>query len=125
MDEKRKKDLDMLLREPEVDLGMGIPYERWSLKRLLEKLYFIYNFSSVLEGPADGMAGIKGLNSLPFSQLNCNVTVHLPVEKQIEIAKEVFLLHKKEASFTSSHNFELNYPRSHSIWYGTSVLLIF
>jgi len=111
MDEKRKDiELSMLLREPEEDRGLGIPYERWSLGRLLEKLYFTHNFSTVLEGPADGMAGIKGLNSLPLVKLNCSLTVNLPSKRQMKIAREVFTLHKLEAAFACSEDFQLSFP---------------
>jgi len=103
-------DFSLLTGEKEEDLGMGIPYERWSLSNLLEKLYFVYDFSTVLEGPGDGMAGIKGLNSIPLAGRNCHVSVILPSEKQIEIAGYVYRQHNMDVTFKKSENFEMDYP---------------
>ena len=114
MDEKRENniDLSMITKVVDKDLGLGTHYERWSLSRLLEKLYFLYDFTTVLEGSADGMAGIKGINSLPLAKLNCKVTVNLPVEGQIELAKRVFEKHDKRAEFYSGKDFSLDFPDS-------------
>jgi ubiquinone/menaquinone biosynthesis C-methylase UbiE len=102
-------DFSLLTRETDEDLGLGIPYERWSISQLMEKLYFINDFSTVLEGPGDGMAGIKGLNSITFAQRNCKVTVSLPAERQIEIARSIYEKHNLNATFNKAENFQLDY----------------
>lgn len=113
MDFKRKNiNLSMVTDIREKDTGLGTSYERWSLYNLLEKLYFIHDFKTVLEGPADGMSGIKGLNSLILARLNCRVDICLPGEKQIEIAKEICDKYSIHASFTKSDNFRLPFSDS-------------
>jgi len=100
----------MLTIEREEDLGLGIPYERWSLAQLLERLYFVHDFLTVLEGPGDGMAGIKGLNSITFAKRNCRVTLSLPSVKQLEIARGVYEKLNLDARFSLSENFQLSHP---------------
>ena len=58
-----------------VDTGLGTTYERWALNRVLLQLRNTYGFSSVLEGPGDGMTGIAGINSLILGMEGVNVTL--------------------------------------------------
>lgn len=74
--------------------GFGTTYERVMLNKLLIQFQRKYGFKKVLEGPDDGMSGLKGINSLYLSQ-RCKKTVFMYLDKKnIEITKN-FLKDKK------------------------------
>jgi hypothetical protein len=72
------------------DTGLGTTYERVALARLLEELAARHRVRSVLEGPTDGITGIRGLNSVPFAQLGARVEVALADDDEVELAKTVW-----------------------------------
>ncbi len=61
----------------EKDTGLGTTYERVAVARLLGRLADRYEIGSVLEGPTDGITGIRGLNSVPLAQRGAEVEVVL------------------------------------------------
>ncbi|MBM3306963.1 MAG: hypothetical protein FJY74_01375 [Candidatus Eisenbacteria bacterium] len=74
----------------EKDTGLGTTYERIALARLVEELADRYGIASVLEGPADGITGIRGLNSVPFAQRGARVEVALADAEEAELARRVW-----------------------------------
>lgn len=55
--------------------GLGLVYERFILNDFLENLRRRYDLQTVLEAPIYGMAGVSGINSVPFAQAGCRVTL--------------------------------------------------
>lgn len=68
----------------QVDRGLGTTYERFALYRWLTDIADRYPIDTVMEGPGDGMAGIPGLNSLPFGLRGIDVLVVLESEAALE-----------------------------------------
>jgi SAM-dependent methyltransferase len=74
----------------ERDTGLGTTYERIAVARLIEELAGRYAISSVLEGPVDGITGIRGLNSVPFAQRGARVEVVLADREEVEFARRIW-----------------------------------
>ncbi|MBD3367939.1 MAG: hypothetical protein GF405_07190 [Candidatus Eisenbacteria bacterium] len=74
----------------EKDTGLGTTYERIALARLVERLAADLDVSSVLEGPADGITGIRGLNSVPFAQGGADVEVVLSDPDEVALARRAW-----------------------------------
>jgi SAM-dependent methyltransferase len=72
------------------DTGLGTTYERVALARIVEELAARHRIRSVLEGPVDGITGIRGLNSVPFAQLGARVEVALADAEEVELARAVW-----------------------------------
>jgi hypothetical protein len=71
----------------ETDLGLGTTYERFAVYRWLADLASSYSIQAALEGPGDGIAGIPGLNSLPFGRQGIDVLVVLEDEAALELSR--------------------------------------
>jgi len=69
---------------------LGTTYERIALARLLEALASRYAIESVLEGPTDGITGIRGLNSIPLAQAGASVELVLRDPDELELARRVW-----------------------------------
>ena len=74
----------------EKDTGLGTTYERVAVARLLESLAARYAIRSVLEGPTDGITGIRGLNSVPLAQDGARVELVLGDADEVTIARRVW-----------------------------------
>ena len=74
----------------ERDTGLGTTYERIAVARLVEELAGRYAISSVLEGPVDGITGIRGLNSIPFAQRGARVEVVLSDRDEVDLARRIW-----------------------------------
>ncbi len=72
------------------DTGLGTTYERVAVARLLEKLADRYDVGSVLEGPTDGITGIRGLNSVPLAQAGAAVELLLGDADEVELARHAW-----------------------------------
>lgn len=72
------------------DTGLGTTYERIALARLLGRLADRYRIESVLEGPTDGITGIRGLNSVPLAQRGASVELVLADRDEIELARRAW-----------------------------------
>jgi hypothetical protein len=72
------------------DTGLGTTYERIALARLLNRLADRYPIESVLEGPSDGITGIRGLNSVPLAQRGASVDLVLEDPDEIALAQEAW-----------------------------------
>ena len=72
------------------DTGLGTTYERIAVARMLEDLCERHRIGSVLEGPTDGITGIRGLNSIPLAQAGASVELVLPDRSEVELAERVW-----------------------------------
>lgn len=72
------------------DFGLGMTYERYAVQIMLQRIAKQHDVRSVLEGPLDGMMGIKGVNSIALAKLGIPVTVILPTPKLVDRAREVW-----------------------------------
>lgn len=70
----------------ERDTGMGTTYERIAVARMLERLADRHPIETVLEGPTDGITGIRGLNSVPLAQRGARVELILADEDEAALA---------------------------------------
>jgi hypothetical protein len=70
----------------ERDTGLGTTYERIAVARLLEGLADRHGIETVLEGPTDGITGIRGLNSIPLAQRGARVELVLASEDEAALA---------------------------------------
>jgi hypothetical protein len=81
-DDERNRDMPAT----KADTGLGTTYERVALARLLDRLAEKYPVSTVLEGPSDGITGIRGLNSVPLAQRGASVELVLQDPDEAELA---------------------------------------
>ncbi len=65
-----------------MDEGFGTYYERVMMHRFLKKLVRDHDIETILEGPSDGISGIKGINSLPMVEEGCKLVYYTPSEKE-------------------------------------------
>jgi hypothetical protein len=72
------------------DTGLGTTYERWALNRVLTRIQAQYDIKTVLEGPGDGITGIKGINSLALARAGARVTIVLTDQARVELAQRTF-----------------------------------
>jgi hypothetical protein len=72
------------------DTGLGTTYERIAVARMLEDLAERYRIGSVLEGPTDGITGIRGLNSIPLAQAGASVDLVLGDASEVALAARVW-----------------------------------
>lgn len=68
------------------DTGLGTTYERIAVARMLERLADRHAIGTVLEGPTDGITGIRGLNSVPLAQRGARVELVLADEDEAALA---------------------------------------
>ena len=80
----------MTMPAVERDTGLGTTYERIAVARMLEGLCERYRIESALEGPTDGITGIRGLNSIPLAQAGAAVELVLADESEVELAERVW-----------------------------------
>jgi hypothetical protein len=74
----------------EHDRGLGTAYERWCFYQLLEKWASEYQIESFLEGPVDGMAGVRGVHGVGLARAGRRVVAAVPDERSAEIARAVY-----------------------------------
>jgi hypothetical protein len=93
----------------EKDTGLGTTYERVALARLIEGMARELSVSTVLEGPADGITGIRGLNSIPFAQAGADVEVVLSDADEVALARRAWrtLRLSDRVTFRHSRDFRL------------------
>ncbi|MFH1502977.1 MAG: class I SAM-dependent methyltransferase [Candidatus Eisenbacteria bacterium] len=72
------------------DTGLGTTYERVAVARMLESLGARYDIRNVLEGPTDGITGIRGLNSVPLAQAGARVDLVLGDADEAELARRAW-----------------------------------
>jgi len=74
----------------ERDTGLGTTYERIAVADLVERLAKRYDIGTVLEGPIDGITGIRGLNSIPLAQAGASVELVLGDPDEVALAQDVW-----------------------------------
>lgn len=74
----------------EKDTGLGTTYERIAVADLVERLARRYPIGTVLEGPVDGITGIRGLNSIPLAQQGASVELVLGDPDEAALAGRVW-----------------------------------
>jgi hypothetical protein len=72
------------------DTGLGTTYERIAVARMLEDLSARHPIQTVLEGPADGITGIRGLNSVPLAQVGARVELVLGDPDEAALARRAW-----------------------------------
>ena len=74
----------------ERDRGLGTAYERFCFYQLMAKWAAEYGVESALEGPVDGMAGIRGVHCVGLAREGVSVVVAVANDATAEIAREVY-----------------------------------
>jgi hypothetical protein len=74
----------------EHDRGLGTAYERWCFYQLLAKWAAEYEVTSALEGPVDGMAGIRGVHGVGLARSGVRVVAAVPDEASARVARAVY-----------------------------------
>ena len=72
------------------DTGLGTTYERIAVARMLEALAGRHRIERVLEGPSDGITGIRGLNSVPLARAGASVELVLSDPAEVDLARRVW-----------------------------------
>ena len=72
------------------DTGLGTTYERLAVAMMLERFAERYQVQSVLEGPSDGITGIRGLNSIPLAQAGASVELLLGDPDEVTLAENIW-----------------------------------
>jgi hypothetical protein len=72
------------------DTGLGTTYERLAVAMMLERFADRYQVRSVLEGPNDGITGIRGLNSIPLAQVGASVELLLGDPDEVTLAEKIW-----------------------------------
>jgi hypothetical protein len=74
----------------EHDRGLGTAYERWCFYELMDKWAAEYDAKSVLEGPIDGMAGVRGVHAVGLARKGLRVVSAVTSERAAEVARGVY-----------------------------------
>jgi hypothetical protein len=74
----------------ENDRGLGTAYERWCFYQRMEKWAAEYGVESALEGPVDGMAGVRGVHCAGLARRGVRVVSVVPTPRAAEIARGVY-----------------------------------
>jgi hypothetical protein len=74
----------------EHDRGLGTAYERWCFYQLLAKWAVEYDAKSALEGPVDGMAGVRGVHCVGLARSGLRVVSAVPNEECARVARGVY-----------------------------------
>ncbi len=72
------------------DTGLGTTYERLAVAMMLERFAERHKVRSVLEGPTDGITGIRGLNSIPLAQAGASVELLLGDPDEVALAETIW-----------------------------------
>ncbi len=72
------------------DRGLGTAYERWCFYQLLDGWARAYGVESALEGPIDGVAGVRGVHCAGLARSGIKVVAALPSEASASVARGVY-----------------------------------
>jgi hypothetical protein len=72
------------------DRGLGTAYERWCFYQRMRAWADEYEVESALEGPVDGMAGIRGVHSVGLAQRGVRVIAAVASEQAASTARSVY-----------------------------------
>lgn len=74
----------------EHDRGLGTAYERWCFYQLIQDWAARHGIESALEGPVDGMAGIRGVHCVGLARQGVRVVSAVTTERAAELARGVY-----------------------------------
>jgi len=74
----------------EQDRGLGTAYERWCFYQLMAKWAEEYEVGSALEGPVDGMAGVRGVHCAGLARTGVRVAAAVTSEGAAGVARGVY-----------------------------------
>jgi len=74
----------------EHDRGLGTAYERWCFYQLVDEWAREYGVTSALEGPVDGMAGIRGVHCVGLARRGVRVVSAAPNEACANASRAVY-----------------------------------
>jgi hypothetical protein len=72
------------------DRGLGTAYERWCFYQRLDAWAREYEVESALEGPVDGVAGIRGVHSAGLARGGVRVVSAVPSSEGAAVARGVY-----------------------------------
>ncbi len=72
------------------DRGLGAAYERWCFYRLLGKWAAEYGVTSALEGPLDGMVGVRGVHCVGLARAGVRVITLVGDEPSADLARAIY-----------------------------------
>jgi hypothetical protein len=74
----------------EDDCGLGTAYERWRFYQLMDKWSAEYDVRTALEGPLDGMAGVRGVHCVGIARSGVRVVTAVTTEASAKVARAVY-----------------------------------
>ncbi|HXX68857.1 MAG TPA: hypothetical protein VEK07_16845 [Polyangiaceae bacterium] len=74
----------------EHDRGLGTAYERWCFYQLMQQWAARYGVESALEGPVDGMAGVRGVHCVGLARDGVRVVSAVTSPRAAELARAVY-----------------------------------
>lgn len=74
----------------ERDRGLGTAYERFCFYQLMAKWAAEYGVESALEGPVDGMAGVRGVHCVGLARQGVSVLAAVARHTSAAIARDVY-----------------------------------
>lgn len=74
----------------EHDRGLGTAYERWCFYQLMQDWAARYGVETALEGPVDGMAGVRGVHCAGLAREGVHVVSAVTTQRAAEIARGVY-----------------------------------
>jgi hypothetical protein len=72
------------------DRGLGTAYERWRFYQLMEGWARAYGVESALEGPVDGVAGVRGVHCAGLAREGVRVVSAVPSAESAAVARGVY-----------------------------------
>jgi hypothetical protein len=72
------------------DRGLGTAYERWCFYQLMDGWAREYGVESALEGPVDGVAGVRGVHCAGLARQGVRVVSAVPSEESAAVARGIY-----------------------------------
>ena len=72
------------------DRGLGTAYERWCFYQRLQAWSEEYGIETALEGPVDGMAGVRGVHCVGLARAGVRVTASVTSAESASVARAVY-----------------------------------
>jgi hypothetical protein len=72
------------------DRGLGTAYERWCFYQLMDGWAREYSVESALEGPVDGVAGVRGVHCAGLAREGVRVVSAVPTAESAAVARGVY-----------------------------------
>jgi hypothetical protein len=74
----------------DLDRGLGTAYERWCFYQRMARWAAEYEVESALEGPVDGMAGVRAVHCAGLARDGVKVVAAVPSEASARVARGVY-----------------------------------